>query len=133
MHPSMPPDIEAYHQKLSNEDQKIAGILYTLISEGLPEANCKIWHAHPVWFLNENPIVGYHRLKEAIRILFWSGQSFDESLLKKEGSFMAAEMRFREAKDIPEQDLIRILGKARTIQWDYKNLIRRKGKLERLS
>ena len=46
---------------------------------------------------------------------------------------MAAEMRFREAKDIPEQDLIRILGKARTIQWDYKNLIRRKGKLERLS
>ena len=60
---------------------------------GLPDAEQKIWHAHPVWFLNGNPIVGYSKLKECVRLLFWSGQSFDEPGLQKEGSFKAAEKR----------------------------------------
>jgi hypothetical protein len=29
-------------------------------------------------FLHGNPIVGYSKLKDCIRLLFWSGQSFDE-------------------------------------------------------
>jgi hypothetical protein len=67
-----------------------------------------------------------------VRLLFWSGQSFDEPGLKKEGSFKAAEARYAAVGEIDTGDLARWLTKARAIQWDYKNLVRRKGRLERL-
>jgi Domain of unknown function (DU1801) len=99
----------------------------------LPEAENKIWHAHPVWFLDGNPVVGYSKMKSgAIRLLFWSGQSFDEEKLKNEGSFKAAEIRYTDAAQINLEDLQRWLEKARSIQWDYKNIVKRKGVLERL-
>jgi len=98
----------------------------------LPEAENKIWHAHPVWFLDGNPVVGYGKLKNCIRLLFWSGQSFEEDKLHKEGSFKAAEIRYTSAKQINKKDLHRWLKKARDIQWDYKNIVKRKGKLIRL-
>ena len=102
------------------------------IDQALPEAENKVWHAHPVWFLDGNPVVGYSKLKECIRLLFWSGQSFKEEGLQKEGSFKAAEARYMEAAEVDVQDLQRWLAKARDIQWDYKNIVRRKGRLERL-
>ncbi len=79
-----------------------------------------------------NPIVGYSKLKDCVRLLFWSGQSFDEDGLAKEGTFKAAEMRYKAATEIKKKDLARWLKKARDVQWDYKNLVKRKGKLERL-
>jgi hypothetical protein len=102
------------------------------IDRNLPEAENRIWHAHPVWFLDGNPIVGYQKLKHCVRLLFWSGQSFEEDGLKQEGSFKAAEARYTAAEQVNVVDLERWLGKARDIQWDYKNLVRRKGRLERL-
>ena len=104
----------------------------TELSRNLPGAENKIWHAHPVWFLDGNPIVGYSKLKNCIRLLFWSGQSFDEDALQKEGSFKAAEIRYTSAKQISTVDLKRWLEKSRQIQWDYKNIVKRKGALERL-
>ena len=65
-------------------------------------------------------------------MLFWSGQSFEEDSLQIEGKFKAAEMRYTAADQINVEDLERWLGKARDIQWDYKNIVKRKGKLERL-
>jgi hypothetical protein len=85
-----------------------------------------------VWFLDGNPVVGYSKLKECVRLLFWSGQSFEEEGLKKEGSFKAAEVRYTAADQVNRQNLKRWLAKARDIQWDYKNIGRRKGQLERL-
>ena len=41
-----------------------------------PHAENKIWHAHPVWFLDGNPVVGYSKQKVGVVLLFWSGQSF---------------------------------------------------------
>lgn len=102
------------------------------IDKNLPEAENKIWHAHPVWFLEGNPIVGYSKLKDSVRLLFWSGQSFEEEELQDEGSFKAAEARYTAAKQVDIENLQRWLAKARDIQWDYKNIVRRKGKLERL-
>ena len=99
----------------------------------LPEAENKVWHAHPVWFLDGNPVVGYSKLKDCVRVIFWSGQSFKEKGLKKEGTFKAAEARFTAVDQVDSEKLARWLGEARDIQWDYKNLIRRKGRLERLS
>ena len=83
-------------------------------------------------FLNGNPIVGYSKLKNSIRLLFWSGQTFDEDKLHKEGSFKAAEIRYTSANQLITEDLKRWLEKAREIQWDYKNIVKRKGVLERL-
>jgi hypothetical protein len=125
-------DIQAYHDKQIPEDREICNRLAALIDAELSEAESKIWHAHPVWFLEGNPIVGYSKLKHCVRILFWSGQSFEEDGLQVEGSFKAAECRYTASDQIQTQDLQRWLKKARDIQWDYKNLIKRKGKLERL-
>lgn len=125
-------DIRAYNTALSPEEKKIGDILAKEIGLHLPEAESKIWHAHPVWFLDGNPVAGYSKLKNCIRLLFWSGQSFEEEALQKEGSFKAAEYRYTSAAQINKTDLKRWLGKARDIQWDYKNIVKRKGVLERL-
>lgn len=125
-------EIEAYNHSQAPEDREICSVLALEICRHLPEAENKIWHAHPVWFLNQNPIVGYSKLKNCIRLLFWSGQSFDEEGLQKEGSFKAAEIRYTAAKQINKKDLARWLKKAKEIQWDYKNIVKRKGVLERL-
>jgi hypothetical protein len=125
-------DIEAYNGKQLTEDKAICDLLSKTINESLPEAENKIWHAHPVWFLEGNPIVGYSKLKNCIRLLFWSGQSFEEENLQNEGSFKAAEARYTTLTQINIDDVKRWLSKAKEIQWDYKNLVKRKGKLERL-
>ncbi|HXV14861.1 MAG TPA: DUF1801 domain-containing protein [Candidatus Krumholzibacteria bacterium] len=128
----MHPDTRKYNQDLDAADRKICDLLAKEIDKGLPEAENKVWHRHPVWFLDGNPVVGYSKLKDCIRLLFWSGQSFEEKGLAKEGSFKAAEARFTTADQVNAKDLARWLKKARDIQWDYKNIVKRKGRLERL-
>ena len=128
----MHPDTLKYNESLGPQDRDICNLLAREIDQALPEAENKIWHAHPVWFLDGNPVVGYSKLKECVRLLFWSGQSFEEAGLKKEGSFKAAEVRYTAADQVNRQNLERWLAKARDIQWDYKNIVRRKGRLERL-
>lgn len=125
-------DIAAYNNSLSAEDKEICDLLAAEIGRHLPDAESKIWHRHPVWFLEGNPVVGYSKLKDSVRLLFWSGQSFDEPSLQKEGSFKAAEARYTSAENVNPIDLERWVNMAREIQWDYKNIVRRKGVLERL-
>lgn len=124
--------IQEYNNLQSDSDKEICNQLASIINENLTDAENKIWHAHPVWFLEGNPIVGYSKLKNNVRLLFWSGQSFDEEKLSNEGSFKAAEFRYTASDQIEKEDLIRWLKKAREIQWDYKNIVKRKGVLERL-
>src|SRR5690606_40640174 len=71
-------DIQTYNNKLETNDKAICDALAKLINEQLPETENKIWHAHPVWFLDGNPIVGYSKQKPGIRLMFWSGADFDE-------------------------------------------------------
>ena len=127
------PDIRAYNDEKTPEDRSICDLLAAEISRGLPEAESKIWHAHPVWFLDGNPIVGYSKLKDRVRLLFWSGASFDEEDLKiNTGKFKDASIGYTKADQIDTRDLERWLKKSRDIQWDYKNIVKRKGVLERL-
>lgn len=128
----MNPDTAAYNRALDPADAAIADLLATHIDAQLPEAENRIWHAHPVWFLEGNPVVGYSKLKGCVRLLFWSGQSFDEDALKGEGKFKAAEARFTTADQVDTAALARWLAKARDIQWDYQNIVKRKGRLEKL-
>lgn len=125
----MHPEIESYCQQLSDKDQHIAKALHNAIENGLPGAESKLWHGHPVWFIDRNPIVGFDRLKHHMRLLFWSGQSFDEPELKPEGKFKAAEFRCTDISEIHPENLARWIEKARTIQWDYANIVKRKGQL----
>ncbi len=125
-------DIRSYNNSQSGSDKQICTVLAREISNTLPEAENKIWHGHPVWFLDGNPIVGYSKLKDSVRLLFWSGQSFQEEGLQREGSFKAAEARYTSSKQIDKKDLKRWLGKSKKIQWDYKNIVKRKGVLKKL-
>ena len=125
-------EIQSFNTSQSKEDRAICEELMQIIDKNLSFTESKIWHAHPVWFIDGNPIVGYSKLKDCIRLMFWSGQSFDEEELQPEGSFKAAEIRYTSADQINSKDLTRWLKKSEKIQWDYKNIYKRKGKLERL-
>lgn len=126
-------EIAAYNNEQNPEDQAICNLLATIIADELTEAESKIWHAHPVWFLDGNPIVGYSKQKKGIRLMFWSGADFDEENLHVKGAkFKDASRFYTHVSEIHIQELQRWLKKSRDIQWDYKNIVKRKGKLERL-
>jgi len=126
-------EIQAFNNAQTKEEKAICDLLYELISQQLPEAENKIWHAHPVWFLEGNPIVGYSKLKGCTRLFFWSGASFEEEdLMPGTGKFKDASIRYTSVDQINLEDVKRWLEKAKNIQWDYKNLIKRKGELRRL-
>lgn len=124
--------IQSYHLSLPTDEQAIADLLFHGINHHLPQAENKLWHGHPVWFLDGNPVVGYSLRKCGLNLMFWSGQSFSEPNLKPEGKFKAAEICYTAAAQVDRSDLERWLEKAQAIQWDYKNLIKREGVLERL-
>lgn len=127
-------DILDYNAAKDAEDKAICELLAGEITRQLPEAENKVWHAHPVWFLDGNPIVGYSKQKPGIRLMFWSGKDFEEPQLHKEGQkFKDASIFFNAVDEINLEDLHRWLEKAKNIQWDYKNLIKRKGTLKRIS
>jgi len=123
-------EIADYHKKQTPTEKEICDMLYAEICRNLPEAEHKIWHAHPVWFIDGNPIAGYSKLKNCVRLMFWSGASFEEDQLKsKSGKFKDASFEYNSPGQIKKSDLKRWLSKAKAIQWDYKNIVKRKGKL----
>lgn len=129
----MHPDILKYNAQQEPNHKKVCDLLAKEIERGLPEAESKVWHAHPVWFLDGNPIVGYSKQKPGIRLMFWSGADFEEAGLNVVGKrFKDASVFLNAVADVKESDLRRWLKKAQEIQWDYKSIVRRKGRLERL-
>ncbi len=126
-------DILDYNKSQTAEDKAICDLLATEITKHLPDAENKIWHRHPVWFLDGNPIAGYSKQKSGLRLMFWSGADFDEETLKVKGEkFKDASVFYHSVSEINIEDLKRWLEKSRDIQWDYKNIVKRKGVLERL-
>ncbi|MBK6922507.1 MAG: DUF1801 domain-containing protein [Deltaproteobacteria bacterium] len=125
-------DIEAYNAAQTDDARAICDALAALIDAGLTRAQSKLWHGGPVWFLADNPVVGYWVRKKDVQLLFWSGQSFDEPALHAEGKFKAAELRFADLAQLDARVVKRCLRKAKTIQWDYKNIVKRRGVLEKL-
>ena len=126
-------EIQNYNQQFSSDDREIVEKLVKIINENLPEAENKIWHSHPVWFLEGNPIVGYSKQKAGMRLMFWSGKSFEEEKLNiLGGKFQDASIFFNSVEEINENDLKKWLQKSQEIQWDYKNIVKRKGQILRL-
>ena len=126
-------DIQNYNDKQSPTDMEICDLLAETIDSVLTEAESKIWHAHPVWFLDGNPIVGYSKQKAGLRLMFWSGADFGEEKLNVVGkNFKDASIFYNSVGEIETEVLRRWLKKSKEIQWDYKNIVKRKGRLERL-
>lgn len=125
-------DIVTYNETQQGERRNICDLLSQEIAKGLPQAESKVWHGSPVWFIDGNPVVGYAARKNDIQLLFWSGQSFDEPALEIEGTFKAAQKRYTETSQIDREDLRRWLKKSAEIQWDYKNIVKRRGELIRI-
>jgi len=127
------PDISDYNDRQLDADKEICNILSKIIDRELIDAENKIWHAHPVWFLAENPVVGYSKQEKGIRLMFWSGKSFNENQLNVEGEkFEDASIFYKDESEINRDDLKRWLKKSVEIQWDYKNLVKRKGELRKI-
>jgi len=126
-------EIKTYNEKQTSADNEICNLLASIIDNELTEAESKVWHAHPVWFLDGNPIVGYSKQKAGLRLMFWSGADFEEETLSVRGQkFKDSSVFYNSALEINSNDLKRWLKKSRDIQWDYKNIVKRKGQLERL-
>lgn len=125
----VPDDIRAYQDRLDAEARPICDLLLETIERELPDAERKVWHAHPVWFFDGNPVVGYDRLKASVRLLFWSGQSFRVPGLDAEGTFKAAEKRYTAAEQVDVPLLERWLAEAREIQWNYRDIRANRGGL----
>jgi hypothetical protein len=126
-------DIKAFNEKQEPNDREICELLSAEIDKRLPEAQSKIWHRHPVWFLDDNPTVGYSKLKAGIRLMFWSGADFGEDRLKRgTGKFKDASIIYTSVDEVSTTELARWLRKSREIQWDYKNIYKTKGKLKRI-
>ena len=130
----MKSEIQSYNENLSVIDGEICTLLASTIDNELKDSESKIWHAHPVWFLDGNPVAGYSKQKDCVRLLFWSGADFGEDKLKPgSGKFKDASIRYTSADQIEMTDLKRWLKKSMEIQWDYKNIVKRKGVLEKLT
>jgi hypothetical protein len=66
-------------------------------------------------------------------LLFWSSASFEEEELKiGTGKFKDASKSYTDVNQINIEVVIRWIEKSKVIQWDYKNIVKRKGVLERL-
>lgn len=129
---AMPDDIAAYNKNQAPLEKKICAALAKHIDKVMPKLEKKVWHGHPVWFDDGNPLVGYAVRKSGVQLLFWSGRSFDEPDLLPEGKFQAAHVFFSNVDEIPATKLARWLRKAKKIQWDYKNIVKRRGALVKI-
>ena len=125
-------EITKYNKKLSPESKLVCDWLLTQFKKNLPGTEAKIWHGHPVWFHNGNPIAGYSQMKGGIQILFWSGQSFSSAGLTPVGKYKAAGVYVASKKDPSVSELASWLKESLQIQWDYANLPKKK-KLTKLT
>jgi hypothetical protein len=126
-------EISSYKSLLSPHYQELCDYLAQQIDLELPMAESKIWHRHPVWFIQGNPIVGFSKQKKGIRLMFWSGADFEEEALNMRGNkFKDASIFYTDISELDLSALTHWLKKAIIIQWDYKNIVKRKGKLERI-
>ena len=112
--------ITAYSKAQTLAFRPICDLLRELIDTALPKATSRVWHGSPVWFIDDNPVVGYNATAKSVNLLFWNGQGVDEAGLKPVGKYRAAEAIFRDADEIDPKVIRRWLKKARSDVFDSK-------------
>src|SRR5262245_30751089 len=112
--------IAAYSQAQTLAFRRICDLLRQMIDAALPQSTSKVWHGCPVWFIGENPVVGYSATAKAVNLLFWNGQGLDEPDLKPMGKYRAAQAAFGDAVEIDPKVVRRWLEKAASNVFDSK-------------
>jgi len=102
----------------SAKHKPICESLRKSIDAALPKATSRIWHAIPVWFIGENPVVGFSAKPAGVTLLFWNGQEFGEPGLEAVGKFHAAQVKYTDEAAIDSKLLNRWLKKAKADVWD---------------
>ena len=128
--PASAKQIAAYSRAQSPAMRAMCELLRESIEAAIPKATSKVWHGSPVWFIDENPVVGYSATAKTVNLLFWNGQAFDEPDLKPVGKYRAAQAVFRDAAEIDPKVVRRWLKKAKADVFDsngfFKKLRERK-------
>ncbi len=117
--------IAAYAGAQPEAFRTICERLRELIAAELPQATAKVWHGSPVWFLEENPVVGYNATSKAVHLLFWNGQAFGEAALEPVGKYRAAQARLASAAEIDPAAVRRWLQKAARDVFDSKGFFKK--------
>jgi len=125
-------DIIAYNERQPAQFKQICEHLMKEVIAALPKATSKLYHANPVWFIDDNPIVGYDITADHVNILFWSGQSFDTPGLSPKGKSKAAGTFYKKADQIDAAQLKAWLKESKTIQWNYKDIRKNNGIVTRI-
>lgn len=113
-------EIGAYSVAQTPGFRAICEHLRGMIDAALPGATSKVWHGSPVWFIGENPVVGYNASAKAVNLLFWNGQAFAEKDLRPVGKYGAAQAAFGDAAEIDATVVRRWLTKAGSDVFDSK-------------
>jgi hypothetical protein len=114
--------VEAYAKAQNAKHAAICRALREEIDTALSKATSKIWHGSPVWFIGENPVVGYSvTSKKGVNLLFWNGQSFGKPALQAAGKFRAAQIQFTDVSEIDPKALRGWLKSASTDIWDGRS------------
>jgi hypothetical protein len=117
--------IAAYSEGQSPAFREMCNALRELIDAALPAAASKVWHGSPVWFIDDNPVVGYSATARSVNLLFWNGQAFEDDALKPVGKFRAAQAVFATAAQIDPKAIRRWLKKAGSDVLDSRALVRK--------
>jgi hypothetical protein len=73
-----------------------------------------------VWFIDDNPVVGYSATAKGVNLLFWNGRAFDEADLSPVGKYQASQASFADAAEIDPKVVARWLKKAKADVLDSK-------------
>jgi hypothetical protein len=118
--------ISAYSEAQLPAFRAMCDELRGMIEPALPNAASKVWHGSPVWFIDDNPVVGYSATATTVNLLFWNGKAIDEAALAPVGKYGAAQAVFTDASQIDPVVVGRWLEKAREDVFDsrafFKNL-----------
>jgi hypothetical protein len=125
--------IAAYSEAQSPPSRAICNVLRKLIDTTIPRATSKVWHGSPVWFIDDNPVVGYTATAKGVNLLFWNGRALDEPDLKPVGKYGAAQAGFADASDLDPKVIRRWLKKAGANVFDSRAFFKkmREGKVPR--
>lgn len=105
-------EISVYANAQALPFRAMCSTLRGLIDSALPEATSKVWHGSPVWFVDDNPVVGYSTSAKSVNLLFWNGQALDDPELRPVGKYGAAQAVFAGPEEIDRDVIRRWLRKA---------------------
>lgn len=116
--------IALYAAKVPAAYAAVCAVLRTEIDRALPKSPARIWHATPVWFVGENPVVGYKVSAKHVNLLFWNGQAIGDPALEPVGKFKAAQIQYTDSSQVQLPALRRWLRHAGAHVWDARSMMR---------